>query len=150
MIASFPGKNMMRPHAILAVAAAMLAAAPAAAQPAPNLAGLWQNPHRTVVVRTGNCGAERWCGWVAWASAEAEADAKDGGVDRLVGTELLQGYERDGPGSWTGTVFVPDMNRRFSSRIEAVSANELRIRGCVLGGLFCKTQVWTRVEALPR
>lgn len=141
---------MMRPHAMLAVAAAMLAAAPVSAQPAPSPAGLWQNPHRSVVVRTGACGAERWCGWVAWASAEAAADARDGGTPTLVGTELLQGYERDGPGSWTGTVFVPDMNCRFSSRIEAVSADELRIRGCVLGGLFCKTQVWTRIEALPR
>lgn len=141
---------MMRPHMILAVAAAMLAATPISAQPPSSPAGLWQNPHRSVFVRTGSCGAERWCGWVAWASAEAEADARDGGTPTLVGTELLRGFERDGPDSWTGTVFVPDMNRRFASRIDAVSANELRIRGCVLGGLFCKTQVWTRVEALPR
>lgn len=148
MIAGLSGKGTMRLHAILAAAAAILAA-PAAAQPAPGLAGLWRNPHGSVVVRTGACG-DRWCGWVAWASAEAEADARDGGVDRLVGTELLHDYEPDGPGSWTGTVFVPDMNRRFASRIEAVSADQLRIRGCILGGLFCKTQLWTRVGTLPR
>lgn len=131
----------------LAIAAAALAT-PAAAAQAPQPAGLWLSPHHDVAVRTAPCG-DRLCGWVVWASATAQADARAGGTDRLIGTELLEDYSADGRGAWSGTVFVPDMGRRFSSRIELPAADRLQIRGCLLGGMLCRTQMWTRIEAVP-
>jgi uncharacterized protein (DUF2147 family) len=127
-------------------------AAPALAQPAVPAngrpEGLWLNPRNTVAVRTGPCG-ERLCGWIVWASAQALADARDGGIVQLIGTELLEGYRRETTGSWSGILFVPDMGRHFPSQIDQVSAGQLKVKGCVLGGLICKSQVWTRIERLP-
>jgi uncharacterized protein (DUF2147 family) len=140
---------MMRRMWIAPLLAIWAAPALAATRPVDNPAGLWLSPHQSVVVRTGPCG-EKLCGWVAWANSEALADAQDGGVAHLVGTELLQDYRPTGSKNWSGTVFVPDMGRSFSSQIDALSPGQLRIRGCILGGLICKSQIWNRIERLPQ
>ncbi|WP_294289901.1 DUF2147 domain-containing protein [uncultured Sphingomonas sp.] len=126
---------------------AMLAATPAIAAPI-SPEGLWLSPHKSVIVQTGPCG-DRLCGRIVWANGEAESDARDAGVEHLVGTMLLQDYRPDGDGRWKGTVFVPDMGHSFASEIDTVSPEALRVKGCVLGGLLCKSQLWTRVAAVP-
>lgn len=109
------------------------------------VAGTWLNPRGTVAVKTGDCRG-RLCGWVSWASEEAIQDAKESGTSNLVGTELLQDYQAKGPGKWVGMVYVPDMGRRFTSNIVQLNANQLKISGCILGGLVCKSQIWHRVS----
>ena len=125
------------------IPAGLAVAAPAAAPSAAVAIGLWRNPKQTIEVRTGMCGAEL-CGTVVAASSTARADARDAGVTHLIGTALLRNYRQTGPDSWSGRVFVPDMGRVFASRIAVLPPNRLRISGCILGGLVCKSQVWTR------
>jgi uncharacterized protein (DUF2147 family) len=141
---------MMRwKSALTALAALAGVAVPAAAQkPGDALVGLWLNPHHSVAVRAGEC-AGKLCGWIAWANAEAKQDGKDGGVPELIGTELLQDYDYMGEGNWSGTVFVPDMGRHFSSTITLMNRDQLKVKGCLIGGFFCKSQVWQRIERLP-
>ncbi len=128
---------------------AMLAmAGMASAQQPTQPEGLWINPHQSVAVKTGPCGP-KLCGWIVWANAQAQSDAKESGVTQLIGTELLQDYDADGVGLWSGTVFVPDMGRHFSSEIKQISPSQLKISGCILGGLICKSQTWTRIESAP-
>lgn len=139
----------MRGWTGIAAALGLAIAMPASATAPTQLpAGLWLNPHNNVAVRTGPCGTHL-CGWVVWASASARADAKGGGVERLLGTELLEDYAADGSGAWSGTVFVPDMGRRFASRIDLPRPDALRIRGCLWGGMICRTQTWSRIEQVP-
>ena len=133
---------------LVAVLLAMLAsAAPGeTVDTTPN--GLWRNPRNSVAVRTGPCG-DHLCGWVVWADAEARADAHDSGVDNLIGTRLLEDYRPNGKSAWTGTVYVPDMGRHFASQIQQISPGQLKIKGCILGGFLCRTQLWTRIERIP-
>lgn len=105
--------------------------------------GTWINPHGSVKVQTGQCG-DKLCGWVVWASPQATADAAAGGVRQIVGTVLLRDYTSTRPGNWEGRVFVPDMGHTYYSTISQLDANSLKISGCVLGGLICKSQVWHR------
>ncbi len=131
-------------------AAALLvggAAVPAQAS-APGLTGYWIGPHRDVAVRTAPCG-DRLCGWVAWASDSARAHAAGGGTAQLIGTELLHDYVADGDHAWSGTLFVPDLGRRFASHIEQAAPDRLHVEGCILAGLVCRSQVWTRIDRLP-
>lgn len=143
----------MKPrHALSALMLALSLPAPAlagrVARPAPAQAspilGTWVNPHQSVHVRTGLCG-DRVCGWVVWASPEALGDARDSGVPHLVGTALLQDYVADGRAHYHGQVYVPDMGHSFSSTIRQDDANTLTIKGCLIGGMICKSQVWRRV-----
>lgn len=131
----------MHKRAFPAIWAALFGLQPAvAATPAD---GNWINPHGTVIVTTGACHAGL-CGWVSWASPQAQADAADAGVTKLIGTELLQDYHASGHGRWTGRVFVPDMGKTFSSTLEQIDANRLKISGCLVGSWFCKSQIWVR------
>lgn len=121
-----------------------LAAPPAASAAADGIAGIWINPRASVAVRTGDC-RSGLCGWIVWADANAQQDARESGVSRLVGIELLRNYRAAGAGRWTGSVFVPDMGRSFASTIQLIGPDSLRIKGCLIGGFICRAQVWHRV-----
>ncbi|MEE4451613.1 DUF2147 domain-containing protein [Novosphingobium resinovorum] len=137
---------MLRTALLLPLLAALAVPVGASAAPSP-AEGVWLNPSGSVAVRTGACGPGL-CGRVVWASAKARADAQGSGIASLIGTELLQDYRPAGR-VWRGTVYVPDMGRRFDSRIEPLSPTQLKISGCVLGGLLCRSQVWTRIAQVP-
>jgi uncharacterized protein (DUF2147 family) len=125
---------------------ASLATAPAAAS---GLEGSWTNPRHSITVKIGPCGATQ-CGRVTSASAKARADAANGGTQRLVGIELISGIEPAGPGRWRADIFVPDQNIHSSGDIALTGPNRMLVRGCFIGGLICREQVWTRVAAGKR
>lgn len=126
-------------------AAALLAlsAQPASAQ---GVEGVWANPKGSVQVRTGSCG-DRLCGWIVYASPKAQADAKKAGADPLLGTALLRGYRANGDAQWAGQVYVPDRKEAYYSTIQLIDAQTLKVSGCILGGLLCKSQIWHRVPS---
>jgi uncharacterized protein (DUF2147 family) len=111
---------------------------------APSIFGMWENPHHTVVVKTQACEG-KLCGAVAWASPDAIQDARDGGTPQLIGTEILRDYRSTGPHRWQGQVFLPDHGMSFYSTIHQVGSDTMKVSGCILGGLICKSQLWHRV-----
>lgn len=139
---------MKRLSSILTAALIAALAMPAAAQMPQSVGGLWLNPHGSVAVKTDAC-QDKLCGWIVWASPEALQDAKDSGIDQLIGTELLSDYVPKQPGIWSGSVYVPDMGHHFSSTITQLSATELKVQGCLIGGFICKSQIWQRIEKVP-
>ena len=135
--------------AIVAVAAVVsLGSIPAhAASPAEEARtyGIWRNPKNSVHLEIKDCG-EMACGVVVWANVRAKSDARKGGSANLVGQQLLRDFAPDKTGAWRGKVFVPDLNMTFSGTAEVLDARTLRAKGCVLGNLICKSQIWTRVD----
>lgn len=119
-------------------------AAPAGSVQSDPIYGVWRNPRGTIDIRTAPCN-DGLCGAIVRASPQAVADAKDAGVTTLIGLELLQDYHRAATGRWTGLVYVPDMGRSFSSHIEQVGPDQLRISGCLWRGWVCKSQLWHRI-----
>lgn len=141
----------MRFTALAVVLAASLAAPPALSQnpqprQSPSLTGVWVNPRGSVKVETGECG-DNVCGWIVWANAEAMSDAREAGIDKLIGLTLLQDYRPVEPSKWQGRVYVPDMGGTYFSRMERLDPGHLKISGCILGGLICKSQVWVKDKA---
>jgi uncharacterized protein (DUF2147 family) len=131
-----------------ALAGAMILATPIASQAgggALPAASEWRNPKDTVRIRFAPCGQGRMCGVVTWANDKAKADARRGGTQQLVGTNLFRDFKRVAPGEYKGHVFVPDMNRTFSGHME-IRGDSMIGKGCVLAGLICKQQVWTRIS----
>jgi uncharacterized protein (DUF2147 family) len=145
---------------ILAALAVTAIAAPAAAQnpartdnPAAAVAklpddaylGTWQNPSGSVRIRASTCG-DRVCGTVVFANDKAKADARRGGTDPLIGTQLFEEFTARGPNQWRGRVFVPDMNRRVTGTATLQDENTIRVEGCA-ARVICRNQVWTRVPS---
>ena len=130
-----------------AIATTVAMAFAAASSSSGSIEGQWFNPQRTVLIRLAPCG-EAMCGTVTWAAERAQKAARKG-ADTLVGARLLNDFRQSGNGQWKGTVFVPDMDLRVGGKIRVVDDNRLRVSGCILGGMMCRSQVWTRsVETL--
>jgi uncharacterized protein (DUF2147 family) len=108
--------------------------------------GRWQNPKDSVIIDVAPCGAGTWCGRVTWASPKAKADARKGGTERLVGTQLLTGLKPDGNGGWKGRAYLPKRNMRANAIIRTAGFDTMVVRGCLVGGMICKEQRWTRVS----
>ena len=129
----------------MSILLALTLAAGATASPVDPVVGLWTNPKGSLTVRTRRCGAEL-CATVVAASEKAKAKAARGGVDRLIGTEIFSDYRRDG-NEWAGTLYLPDRDRRVSSVLEPGDGRSMKISGCLIGRMICKSQVWTRVDS---
>jgi uncharacterized protein (DUF2147 family) len=131
--------------ASLAVAAAlMLGPVPALAQRA-GQDNVFRNPSNSVHVRIHPCGKGR-CGTVVWANDKAKADSARGGTRNLIGTELFKEFREISPKVWKGKVFVPDLNKVFSGTGTIKDQNTIVARGCLIAGIGCKSQTWTRVR----
>jgi uncharacterized protein (DUF2147 family) len=109
--------------------------------------GVWRNPKDNVRVEIKSCGAST-CGVVVYASPKAEADARKSGYNTLVGQQLLRNFEPDGRGNMRGKVFVPTLKVTLSGTAEFIDARTMRAKGCVLGKVLCKSQIWTRVDTV--
>ena len=119
-------------------------AAMAVAADAP-IEGKWKNPSGSVVVAIEPCGGA-WCGTVTSASDGAKADARRGGTATLIGTRLMTGFKPAGGGRWRGRLFIPDMNHRSNAELRIAGANQLKVTGCMVGRMICKSQMWTRTD----
>jgi uncharacterized protein (DUF2147 family) len=99
-----------------------------------------------VIISIAPCG-EAMCGRVQWASDDAVADARRGGTDPLVGVELLSGFVAKDENRWKGRLFVPDLKRTSKAEVRQLGPDQVKVTGCAVGHLVCKSQVWTRTEA---
>jgi uncharacterized protein (DUF2147 family) len=107
--------------------------------------GVWRNPQDSVHISLRGCG-DALCGTVIWANDKAQADARRGGTDPLVGVDLFRNFRAAGPGVWRGRVFVPDLNKSFSGTLTRVDERTLIGKGCLIGRIGCRSQTWRRVE----
>ena len=119
-------------------------AAAVAALPDGAYLGTWTNPSGSVQIRAARCG-DNVCGTIVYANDKARSDARRGGTDPLIGTQLFEEFTARGPRQWRGRVFVPDMNRRVTGTATLVDENSIRVEGCA-ARVICRNQVWTRVK----
>ena len=134
---------MKRLFAILALLFA--ASMPASASAQASIEGRWTNPKRSVIIEVARCG-QAYCGTVVWASAKAQANARKGGTQNLIGKRLVSGARPIGNGVYKGRAFVPKRNIHSSATIRQTGPNTMVVEGCALAGLICKEQRWTRVS----
>lgn len=128
---------------IAALGLAFMASA-AAAQP-DQFEGHWENPKHSMVVRVSRCTAEEYCAVVIKASAKAEANARKGGTEHFVGTEILR-VRPAGERTFKGTAFDPESNMHVSATVRMVGPGLMDLKGCAILGLVCERQRWTKVN----
>jgi uncharacterized protein (DUF2147 family) len=134
----------MKKNMLLVALVAGLAAAPSAALAKAPIEGRWVNPKGSVTVRIASCG-QGYCGTVIDASAKAKATARKGGTPSLVGTEVMSDFRPRGDGTYAGRAFDPKRNIRASATIRITGASTLVVRGCLIKGVICKEQRWTKI-----
>ncbi len=125
-----------RPHlfAAAALAAALTFAAPAGAS---GIFGVWMRDDGNARVRIAPCGNEI-CAINVWVRDPVRQNEAVG--DRLVFRIKRAGASDD---DWTGTAYDPRRDVRLTASLNA-NGETMTTRGCVLGGLLCRSTVWTR------
>ncbi|QPC94000.1 DUF2147 domain-containing protein [Mesorhizobium sp. INR15] len=53
-------------------------------------------------------------------------------------------FKAAGENKYTGTITDPDTDKTYSGKA-SVSGTSLKMSGCVLGGLICKSQTWHKL-----
>jgi len=127
---------------LLIAAVALLVAAPAfAADP---VWGIWKtevDDGAYAYVEMKGCNGGKTCGW----EIRSFHDNGEEYQSEFIGTVLVIDMENKGGGAYKGSVFRPSNGKTYIGKME-LNGNSLQLDGCVLGGLFCAGQIWTRVE----
>lgn len=140
---------MIRTLSAAAVALA-LAAVPAHAAAVPE--GLWSVSGGKAQVRIAACGGSVCATLVGLAKpndrqGRPKVDKRNPDPAKrgrpVIGLSLLSGMTPQGAG-WTGRFYNPDDGETYAGSLAPAPDGTLRLKGCVLGGLLCKTQVLTR------
>ncbi|WP_068879316.1 DUF2147 domain-containing protein [Phenylobacterium sp. CCH12-B4] len=138
------------------LAAALVLAAPAAAQPRADIGGRWATEGFASIVEFRPCAADpqTQCGRIVWLWSPNErgrprTDARnpDAGLRSrpLLGVELVQGLRQTAPGVWTqGRLYNPDDGRTYGGSVR-LKGGVLELEGCALK-VVCRAQTWRRPQ----
>jgi hypothetical protein len=59
----------------------------------------------------------------------------------------VRGWTGSSEQRWEGTVYNAQNGKTYNANIKLQSPNVLKIEGCVLGGIFCGGEEWTRATS---
>lgn len=133
---------------VMAAAAALISTS---AQ-ANDVFGLWKSAVNDeggfVHVEIGACAndASKVCGVIKDAQNVDPAKADPARQKELRGKTIIANMVPDGPNEWdSGTIWAPDDDETYDSTME-LKGDVLEVSGCVLGGIICRGQDWTRLQ----
>jgi uncharacterized protein (DUF2147 family) len=64
----------------------------------------------------------------------------------LAGVDLMTGAAKDGADRWKGNLYNSEDGKTYSGYLVVSGKDELKLEGCVLAGLICKSHVWKRQQ----
>lgn len=131
----------------LALAVALLANG-GAARADSTLSGLWYTQSGETQVRFAPCG-KAVCGTIAWLKTPRNDTNNPDAAKRnrsLVGQRLVYGLTSSGTGRWSGKLYNFENGKTYSGTLQMKGQNKLELSGCVMGGLLCRSQTWSRAR----
>lgn len=141
---------------VLAGVMSVVATAPARAA---DVLGTWKVGDGSADIQIDNCGGTLW-GVVVWErSPGTDASNPDPslrgrptlGIPILLGLRPSTQQSWQGSGEvWRGHVYNAKTGETFEVNVRLANQNVLHIEGCVLGGLFCGGQDWSRTNPPPQ
>jgi uncharacterized protein (DUF2147 family) len=140
---------MLKFNAAAALVAAGLLAATTAPSFADDAKGDWERPNGASKIRISSCGGAL-CGKLIWLR-DPRNDTQNPDASKrsrpLLGVQIVQSMKPTGTdGQWKGKVYNAEDGKTYTGFIKLTSANKLKLEGCVMGGLICKGETWSRVK----
>jgi uncharacterized protein (DUF2147 family) len=110
--------------------------------------GDWRVADGVANIRVAQCNGSMW-GVVAWEKQPGGRDENNPDVSKknrltLGMPTLLDMKKKPGADQWEGQVYNAQDGQTYSATITPISADQLEIKGCLLGFL-CGGETWTRV-----
>jgi uncharacterized protein (DUF2147 family) len=127
----------------VAIAGAMLCGSAAAGEPT----GTWITQTGDSKISIVPCGGG-FCGNIVWLKEEKQDTNNPDPALRgrsLVGLRLFSDMQGSG-NTYSGKLYNPRDGKTYSGKLKTVGADKLDLAGCVLAGLVCKHEVWTKAN----
>ena len=131
------------------VAGATLLANAAQAEGGHDVFGTFLTQAQTSSVTIEDCGDGSPCGRVSWIDPAAMAPgqtpetATTQAGEPVLGLLMLQGFEKRRKDWRGGTIYDPENDKTYASRLKRLPDGRLQVKGCI--GPICQTQVWNTV-----
>jgi uncharacterized protein (DUF2147 family) len=132
-------------QAILAAFGLALLALPAQAQSS-DPSGTWLTQSGDTRVRIAKCGAAL-CGIIVSSTYQKDTNNSDPKLRErsMVGVQMISDIRPTGDG-FSGQLYNPQDGKTYTGKLKVMSPNTLQLSGCVLGGLICRSQTWTKAN----
>jgi uncharacterized protein (DUF2147 family) len=136
-----------------AIGLALIATAPAlAADPF----GTWLTEDKKGKIHIVNCGGAL-CGNLVWIQEPMDPETNKPKLDKhnvdaskqgrpLLGIPIVLNMKPNGADKWEGQVYNAEDGNTYSGSFAMTGANSAQLKGCIMGGLLCKAQTWTRAN----
>jgi uncharacterized protein (DUF2147 family) len=118
--------------------------------------GTWRTEEGKATVRIAACGPAL-CGTII-SLKEANDDAGKPKTDKnnadsglrnrpMIGVLVVLDMKPGGTANkWSGQVYNAEDGKTYSGNLTLQDANTIKLEGCIMGGLVCKAQTWTRAS----
>ena len=130
----------------LAAFGLLLLAIPAQAQSA-DPSGTYMSESGETRVRIARCG-DAYCGTIIAVKGETKDVNNPDPNQRnrnLVGVQMISNIQPSGDG-FTGSLYNYKDGKTYTGKMSFQGGNAMQLSGCVLGGLVCRSQTWTKVN----
>lgn len=119
--------------------------------------GIWFTEDNDARVRIDNCGQDL-CGTVLSLKEPNDPETGKPKLDKfnqdaskrgrpVVGIQLMSGLKPNNtPDQWEGSLYNPEDGNTYKGILTAQDLLTLKLQGCVLGGLICKSEIWKRTN----
>jgi uncharacterized protein (DUF2147 family) len=109
--------------------------------------GTWLRSSGSSKIRIEACG-NALCGTVVWEKNPRKDIYNPDPAKReepVVGRRVLLGLKpTDTADQWKGEVYNAEDGKTYTGYVTLQSDGSLKLQGCVLGGLICKSDQWSR------
>jgi uncharacterized protein (DUF2147 family) len=119
--------------------------------------GTWRTEENKATVRVAACGPAI-CGTIIALKDPNDADTGKPKTDKnnaeaglrnrpMIGVLIVLGMKPSGTANkWSGQVYNAEDGKTYSGSLTLQDANTIKLEGCILGGLVCKSATWTRAS----
>jgi uncharacterized protein (DUF2147 family) len=146
--------RILRTTAIVAASAMALALIAIAPARAADPVGTWLTGDKKGKVKIVNCGGAI-CGNLTWLAEPNDPETHQPKTDKnnkdaskqsrpLLGVAIVLGMKPAGDDKWQGQVYNAEDGGTYTGSFTMTGPNTADLKGCVMGGLLCKGQTWTR------
>ena len=121
--------------ALAAMLAAFANVSASVSASAGDASGVWLRDSGGSKVKIAPCGGAL-CGHIVWIKDPASSPAK-------IGERVFFDMKPDGDNYWAGSAYNPEDGKTYTGKL-VLNGNTLTTKGCVLGGVICKSVTWSR------
>lgn len=109
--------------------------------------GDWLVEDGSAKIRVAICGGSLW-GVVGWEKTPGGKDSSNPDPAKrsrdTLGIPILIDMKPSGADKWAGQIYNAKDGKMYQASVTLESDKALKVRGCVLGGLFCGGETWAR------